>query len=460
MSDIRFWIIFFFIIRLYGITNPPLEIAHNWRQSLTNMIARNFLETDSHILYPRIDMDGAGTGIIGSEFPLFNYLIFILAKIFGYTHWYGRLINLIVSSAGVFFFHALLKRFVNERIAIASSLILLCSVWFAYSRKSMPDTFSVSLTIMGVYFGLLYLYETKFLHLILFLMLSTLGILCKIPSLFLLSIFAIAPFDSRISNNIKLYFLSASLIVVAIVSIWYFYWVPTLIEHHHNPLYFPRHLKDGFRELITNGKETFEKFYFSSLRSYFAFLAFLSGIAMLMKRKEKILLSVLLISSVAFFIFMLKAGEVFSLHGYYIIPFTPVMALCAGYAVAEIKNRKWFVVALLLIGTEAILNQHHDFEIKESEKYKLRLENIADKVCSSNSLIGINGGDNPQLIYFAHRKGWTFADEKLNDKEFIALIKNKGCEFIFINKIISAHDYEINGATVFEDESFKVFRLE
>jgi 4-amino-4-deoxy-L-arabinose transferase-like glycosyltransferase len=424
------------------------------------MIARNFLETNSNILYPRIDMDGAGTGIIGSEFPLFNYLIFMLAKIFGYTHWYGRLINLAVSSAGVFFFHALLRRFVNERIAITSSLILLCSVWFAYSRKSMPDTFSVSLTIMGVYFGLLYLYETKFLHLILYLILSTLGVLCKIPSLFLLSIFATALFDSRISNTIKLYFISASLIVIGVVSVWYFYWVPTLIERYHYPLYFPRHLKQGLRELITNGKETFEKFYFSSLRSYFAFLAFLSGIALLMKKKEKILLSVLLITSAFFLMFMLKAGEVFSLHGYYIVPFTPVMALCAGYAIAEIKNQKWFIAMLLLIGVEAAFNQHHDFRIKESEKYKLRLENIADNICNKNSLIGINGGDNPQQIYFTHRKGWTFADEKSGDKKFIDSLKQKGCKFIFINKIISADGYEINGSTVFEDESFKVFRLD
>jgi hypothetical protein len=58
LSDIRFWILLFFILRLYGITNAPLEIGHSWRQSLTNMVARNFLEVDSNILYPRIDMDG------------------------------------------------------------------------------------------------------------------------------------------------------------------------------------------------------------------------------------------------------------------------------------------------------------------------------------------------------------------------------------------------------------------
>jgi len=37
-TDIRFWIFLFFLIRLVGITNAPLETGHNWRQSFTNMI--------------------------------------------------------------------------------------------------------------------------------------------------------------------------------------------------------------------------------------------------------------------------------------------------------------------------------------------------------------------------------------------------------------------------------------
>jgi hypothetical protein len=75
LHDFRFWLILFFIIRLTGITNPPLEMGHSWRQALTDMIARNFLETDANILYPRIDMAGNETGIIGAEFPMLNYII-------------------------------------------------------------------------------------------------------------------------------------------------------------------------------------------------------------------------------------------------------------------------------------------------------------------------------------------------------------------------------------------------
>jgi hypothetical protein len=47
LTDIQFWIVLFFLIRMIGITNPPLEIGHNRRQSLTNMVARNFLTVDA-----------------------------------------------------------------------------------------------------------------------------------------------------------------------------------------------------------------------------------------------------------------------------------------------------------------------------------------------------------------------------------------------------------------------------
>ena len=104
LYHIRFWIVFFFLIRLIGITNPPLEAGHNWRQSFTNMVARNFYEENSNIFYPTIDMSGNRNGTVASEFPIFNYLIYLVSSVFGYQHWYGRLISLIFSSFGFLYF--------------------------------------------------------------------------------------------------------------------------------------------------------------------------------------------------------------------------------------------------------------------------------------------------------------------------------------------------------------------
>ena len=76
------------------------------------------------------------------EFPLLNYINYCVSEIFGYQHWYGRLINLIVSSLGIWFFFRLLKRYFNAELAFNASIILLASIWFAYSRKIIEDYLS------------------------------------------------------------------------------------------------------------------------------------------------------------------------------------------------------------------------------------------------------------------------------------------------------------------------------
>ena len=224
--NIKYVIIFFFLIRLFGITNPPLEKNHNWRQVTTNMYARNFLEVDNNILYARVDMAGDLTGITAKEFPFFNYLIYMTAKVFGWQHWYGRLINLIISSIGIYFFYKLIKEFISDKLSYPATIILLASIWFGHSRIIMPDTFSVSLVLIGLYYALAYLQKGGRWRLSLFFVLATLGALCKLPSGFLLSVLVIPIFQKKYALNRKIGIMATGGILLAICGWWYFYWLP------------------------------------------------------------------------------------------------------------------------------------------------------------------------------------------------------------------------------------------
>ena len=193
LYDIRIWIVLFFCIRLIGITDPPLEIGHNWRQTTVTMVARNFLEVDNNIFLPRIDFAGEKTGITGMEFPFLNYLIYLIAEIFGYDHWYGRLINLTVSSLGLWYFFKLVGKYFPEKVAIYSTIVLAVSIWFQFSRKIMPDTFSMSIVIAAIYYGIQFLENhsrrNNNLSLLAYFVLMGIGVLSKLPSGYLLSIF-------------------------------------------------------------------------------------------------------------------------------------------------------------------------------------------------------------------------------------------------------------------------------
>lgn len=106
-------------------------------------------------------MAGDKTGITGTEFSVLNYLIYLLSLLFGFHDWFGRLINLIVSSIGIFYFYKLIKLKFDERLSFFSAYLLLISDWFIYSRKGMPDTFSTALVIMGLYYVFRYFENFK-----------------------------------------------------------------------------------------------------------------------------------------------------------------------------------------------------------------------------------------------------------------------------------------------------------
>lgn len=463
LGDIRFWIFLFFVIRLIGITNPPLEIAHNWRQTTVTMVARNFLETDNNILYPRVDFAGNKTGITGMEFPFLNYLIYLFSVIFGYQHWYGRLINLLISSIGIFYFFKLLKKYFEEKIAFLSTLILLSSIWFSYSRKIMPDTFSMSFVMAGIYYGMNYLdynsLKKNYLNLLFYLLLTMLGTLSKLPAAYLLVIFLIPICSKHVLANRKIILLITSIVAIIPCVYWYFYWVPHLVEDYGFWHFFMgKSFFIGMNEIADSFSLTLQNFYEEALK-YSGFIVFAWGTVQIIRKKNKILGYVFLLSFLSFLIIVLKAGNTFSHHSYYIIPFVPVMALIAGYGLSLINNHKIAIIILLAICIEGILNQQHDFRVHKKELALLNLENDLNKVSAKEDLILINSGQYPTPMYFAHRKGWIESNEQINNAEYIRTLKEEGLKYIVILKNTFGVAMPMKLPVVLETDDYCIYKL-
>lgn len=448
----------FALIRLVGISNPPLETGHNWRQSLTNMIARNFTEEGADLRYPKIDMAGEKTGIIGSEFPFFNYLIHLVASVFGYEHWYGRLVNLIVSSIGIYYFYKIIKRLFDREVAFNATIVLSASIWFAFSRKIMPDTFSVSLLFIGFYHGIEYLKNGKTKSLIFAFILATLGVLCKIPALSFYSLILLPLLNRKTDPSRKLGLLLTSIVSFAVISSWYFYWVPHLLETYRYQLYAPRSIGEGILEIIPLWREGLEKFYFSSLHSYLALTLTLIGAYILIKKGDPALKLALALFTITFLFFIAKTGEIFPLHNYYIIPFTPIMALMAGKGIQSLKRPPLQVVILLLIVTEGIANQQHDFRIKDQELYKLELEQTADEIIPNDALVIVNGGPNPQMMYFVHRKGWSLTNEEISKPNTLDSLKTLGASFLYLDQKMGLPD-KLPEEPVLKTQDVRIYEL-
>jgi hypothetical protein len=457
-KDFRFWICLFFVFRLYGINQPPIESGHSWRQTFTCMVARNFLEQDPNILLPRTDLSGTRPDVVACEFPLFNYLIFIVAKIFGYQHWYGRLINLAISSLGIYMFYLIVRQYFGNRTAVFAGIIFLSSSWFVFSRKIMPDTFSVSLVLIGLFFLVKYLKNGKWHSLLLFFIFGALGGLCKIPAMIILSLSLIAVIDPKIDRNKRLMTFAALSAASLAVFAWYFAWEPFLLHKYRNQLYFPRGIIQGINELCHLWRGTIDKFTFVSLRSYISLIFFGTGVYFMIKKRVFLLMKILAISVPVLIYFMIKSGYVFATHNYYIIPFVPVMALIAGYGLSSVTWIKTAGFIIVLIMIEGVANQIHDFRFNQSEAYFIDLEKIADKVSARTDRIAITGGLNPQEMYFAHRKGWGLESQDLKNSAFLQELQANGCRLVFVNK--RGINFSLDFPVIYDDQHYVIYRLE
>lgn len=461
-SDIRFYLILFFIVRMYGITHPPLEAAHHWRQSLVAMVSRNFLEENNNIFYPRVDIAGEKSGITGMEFPLLNYLIYIMSLLFGYTHWYGRLINLIVSSFGLFFYYKLIKNYYNKDIAFNATLILCVSVWFQFSRKIMPDTFSMSLVMVSVYFATNYFDHNKnrFLNLIFCFVLLTAGILSKISSAYLLVIFSFFILSKSYTYTHKIVFILTISVSILIAYVWYFYWVPYLMNYYGYRCFFMgKDFHTGLMEIISGFRSTLRMFYDVPLK-YIGFAAFLSGLYFSFRENAKRIYITWAVCFLAFSVFIIKSGNLFFIHTYYIIPFVPVMAWVAGYGIERMKQKKIALILLSGIVIEGISNQQHDFRIPEYNKNLLNIESHLDLISGRKDKILINSGDCPTPMYFAHRKGWISFNNNILNKNYIHDLKLNGLKYIVILKKTFGSDIKLlDYKKVFENNLYTIYKI-
>ncbi len=460
LRDFRFWILFFFLIRMYGITKPPLEIGHDWRQTDGMMIARNFYERDPNILYPTVDVAGEKTGIVGCEFPILNYLVYLVSLVFGFQHWYGRLIVLIFSTSGIFFFHKLIRKYANEPSAFCATIILLVSLWFSYSRKNIPDTFGVSLCLIGLYYALEYVESGKFGHLLLFFVLALLGCLSKILAATILTVLLIPIVSKNIllSRKVLLSIFSAGILMG--VFWWYFLWVPYLNKSYDFEAHFFTGLSfaEGFAQMANNWAKILERFYETPLR-YVGFAVFLFSAFYFAYIKSWFHLAVFSLPFLSFMVMLIKTGSNIVEDNYYILTLIPAMAFLAGCGLAQLKSEGNRILILILIAVEGIATQANDFRFREPLASLRKLETIMDGFSHRNDLVAINAGaHNPTAMYFAHRRGWASEIAELSDTTYLSRIKNQGCKFVVVAKELYG-DVVLDYPIVHESQYFKIYSL-
>jgi 4-amino-4-deoxy-L-arabinose transferase-like glycosyltransferase len=141
----------FFSWQILHLELPPNGL-HKWREFDTATVAENFYRETMNILTPRVNQRGMSDGVVGSEFPIYNYVVALFYRILGFSHVWPRTI----SALGALFYLFCLRRvayrfFSNDRRAANIALLLAGSspLLMFYGGKIMPDVWGLALSTFG-----------------------------------------------------------------------------------------------------------------------------------------------------------------------------------------------------------------------------------------------------------------------------------------------------------------------
>ncbi len=452
-----------YLVGLFFINQPPTD-DHNWRQTLTLMIARNFMEPDANIFFPKYDI-GKTPGIMSTEFPFYNYVLSFFYKVLGYNEWVGRWLNWTVTFTGFWFFYKTMKRFKGEWMGLFSALFLMFSVVLVYARKTMPDTFALSLVLIGVYYAWIYLEEMRKRDLILGFVFLTLGFLNKISFIPPAMILLIPFFEVRNPLRGKINFAGLMIVTLGMIGFWYGYWMDYLLETYQNRLIWPTTLSDGWQVFIKNTQahlNIFQDVVYRNATSYY--LALAGIVAAIFSRDVKYLIAFISYSFVTF-LFILKTAGTFHTHEYYVILYVPMMAMNIGYLFNKLigdKQKPIMVYALFLVALVLaffpLRRVYEDYQYGQTHNYHITLKPIVDKYIGPADSVMVNSFLNPSLAYFSGRKAWSVRNDVIGKTEWMSDFKRQGLKLIIVDKHTFPESDTLPYLLLYEDEHFRLFK--
>jgi hypothetical protein len=467
----------------------PFSI-HQWRQTDCASIAKNYFEENNDFLHPSIHWQGAENGRAVSEFPLINYTVAQLWKIFGEKEVvYRILVLLIYFSSMHFLFYAIFLIGRSALYSYFSILIVLSSPVLAYySFSFLADIPALSFSIIALSLFIIFIHHKNNTTFYLSVLFATLATLLKASSATVLLITGIISLIDILNLNRKFNFsfhlfknkifpILAFLLSGIIIISWYRY---AFIYNGQN--------SNGVFLMETlpiwkmNGKviETARLLYNLQLKMFlnkgilFCFGAASLWLILNRKKVDSVYFFSFLISGFCFIAFIILFYQVFNVHDYYLITsmIFPIIILLtfANYlrnSKIEINRNKiaLFLSFILLINithTSAIVRlrnssndnfcQYYPFISNEDKNfsdwfhynYEATLKPLETITPYLRSL-GIKRNDfvvsipDPSFnisLYLMDQKGFTETEQSLSKQENKLIeYKSKNAKYIIISDI-------------------------
>ena len=446
--------------RLYHLNSPVIGV-HSWRQADTAAMARNFYEMQlAHpglnnlwrFFYPQVDWGGGGYA--ETEFPIYPAVVSWVYRLAGDHTLFARLVSAVFSLLGLYFLYRLVELCFDRSVAFWSALfyaILPLSVF--YGRTVQPESLVMMSVLGGLYFFKRWTVREHPWDLLWSWGLSAIALLTKVLPLIYLGIpllfLAVVTYRGRVVRRWELWLYAIALLAATYA--WY---------AHAHQIYIDTGLTFGFWSDDTDRyswADLLSLKYWSDILlrllvrhfAIFGFIIAVIGLTYKRNKPEDYLWEVGLVSSL---LANALAPTSSYIHEYYQLPVMLYGLVFIGkvYSKAFDSQSTWLSTALILTFLTGSIIYSIDYMPPEqattSKVYQLA-QQIKDQTPSDAKVLATTG-DDPTLLYLAHRKGWLIHPEDVS-LERLEAAKGDGADFL-------VGSYEIvQSYAPFEDESQK-----
>jgi hypothetical protein len=421
-----------------------LVSIHVWRQTQTQSTIDNFYEEDMNIVNPRKNDRGNGDGIFRMEFPLMQWMIAMLYKIFGSHLIITRLFLFLTGIIAIIGLYQLLLALFSHSLAAAAGAWTFCfsPAFFYYTINPLPDLFALCFGIWGLALFFRYVQNNKTTLLLLSGFFIAISGLCKLPFILLYAV----PVTYFIQQFIRTKFSTqefpvwiATFAWVALPAAWYVTVIPTW----HGNVIVKGILdnQDSVQRLLHYLNHNLISTLPELLVGYGAMLFFITGIIFTFRNnvhRNRLFWPIAswLILFLAYYIF--EANAIGTVHDYYLFPIIPLLFIVVSYGMMQLLkfhnsvSRILIPLLLLIIPITCYLRMQSRWNVdspgfnKDLLVYKNELQHIVP-----DDAVVIAGNDESHFIwfYYLHKKGWAFYPEP--DTAQLHEMINKGAQFLY-----------------------------
>ena len=402
--------------------NQPYVDHWSWRQSDVAAIARNFFQNGFRLSYPQIDWAGDAPGYVGTEFPILPFIAAICYKIAGAHEWIGRVQPVIFFAVSLPFFFLLVREIFGSTAATWATLFYsFAPLNIVAGRSFMPDVPSLSLAIIGLYFFLRWVEDSKSATFFMAATAISLSFLIKITSIVVVAPlaylavagiadarFASASFRVGRDHRSRLQLLSFSGIALLPSAVWYWH------AYQIAEKFYPHHFFGAGGIRIENFSWYWHIAQQTLISSFTPVLSMMTVIGLLIapRTRHSRLFHWWLMAMILFIIVIGYGNR----HRWYQLPLVPIAAAFAGAACAFIGSKissrvTAMTLSILLVSSFMLLAFGYLRPFYQPSAAQLRDAGLELKEATPPGalIVAADMGD-PTIFYYAQRKGWHFLE--------------------------------------------------